>query len=117
MTFGEPQQILLYVLRNEKKFVAEDFYPGAPSEALRLDAENQVNLLIDRLITGLRTDASKRLVMFEFKHALERFSQTDTEERERFCAYLERIMDITGIESSDGLLNSWLYGFDPERRE
>ncbi len=27
--------------------------------------------------------------------------------------YIETIMDILGIESSDGLLNQWRYGFDP----
>ena len=50
--------------------------------------------------------------MSEFAAELERFTEPDTEERERFCGYLEEIMDIVGIESSDGLLNGWLYGFD-----
>jgi hypothetical protein len=27
---------------------------------------------------------------------------------------MEALMDILGIESSDGLLNGWVYGFDPK---
>jgi hypothetical protein len=41
----------------------------------------------------------------------------DTEEREAVCAYCERIMDALEIESSEGILNNWLYGFDPNNDE
>ena len=44
--------------------------------------------------------------------ALSRFEGEDTEEREQACEYLEQIMTILGIESSDGKITSWLYGFD-----
>ncbi len=111
--FGETARSELLALRAETKFVAGIFYPGAPTEALRVDAEGQINQLIDRLLSNLASDSRKSFVMSEFRAAMERFEQTDTEERERFCGYLEQIMDATGIESSDGLLNSWLYGFDP----
>ncbi|MES2296077.1 MAG: DUF4844 domain-containing protein [Pseudomonadota bacterium] len=111
--FNESARAELLTLRGEKKFTAEDFYPGAPSEALRADAEHQINALLDRLLSGLKPDSRKSFVMSEFQIALAKFEQSDTEERERFCGYLEQIMDATGIESSDGLLNSWLYGFDP----
>ena len=38
------------------------------------------------------------------------FEETDTEDREQLLRYLEEIMDILGIASSDGLLNRRLYG-------
>ncbi len=113
ITFGESVHSELQALREEKKFVAEKFYPGAPTEALRAEAESQINQLIDRLLSNLTPDSRKSFVLSEFQASMARFEQTDTEERERFCGYLEQIMDATGIESSDGLLNSWLYGFDP----
>lgn len=113
ITFGQPERAELIALRSEKKFLAEDFYPGAPTEALRAEAEAQIDALLDRLLAGLGADSRKSKVMDEFKVAMAAFAQTDTEERERFCGYLEQIMDTVGIESSDGLLNSWLYGFDP----
>jgi hypothetical protein len=100
-------------LRAVEKFKAEAFYPGAPNEKLRVEAEQTVNTLLDRLMPVLRAPADKKLVLGEFRLTLDSFAQTDTEERERLCGYLEEIMDIVGIESSDGLLNGWLYGFDP----
>jgi hypothetical protein len=53
-------------------------------------------------------------VLDEFSAALKNFDRAaDTEDRERVCMNMEKIMDIVGLESSDGLLNNWLYGFDP----
>jgi hypothetical protein len=113
VTFNESERVQLVALRATKKFTSDFFYTGAPTEALRVDAESKVNALLDRLLASLTPDSRKSFVLAEFKAALISFKQTDTEERERFCSYLEQIMDITGIESSDGLLNSWMYGFDP----
>jgi len=36
----------------------------------------------------------------------------DSEEKDRALSYMEEIMDIYGIESSDGRLNKLRYGFD-----
>jgi hypothetical protein len=111
--FGESERAALVSLRAAKKFTADFFYPGAPTEALRVEAESHVNTLIDRLLSSLTPNTRKSFVLGEFKVAMAGFTQSDSEERERFCSYLEQIMDITAIESSDGLLNSWVYGFDP----
>lgn len=100
-------------LKAVDKFRAEAFYPGAPNESLHVEAELSVNTLLDRLMPVLRAPADKTFVLQEFRLTLDSFTQSDTEERERLCGYLEEIMDIAGIESSDGLLNEWLYGFDP----
>ena len=56
----------------------------------------------------------KSYVLGEFQSALNAFVSEDTEERERVCCYLERIMDCVRINNSDGLLNNWMYGFDPK---
>ena len=48
------------------------------------------------------------------KIGLERFKDiVDTEDRERICLYYEELMNMVGLESSAGLLNKFLYGFDP----
>ena len=48
---------------------------------------------------------------------LKRFSDIylnlDTEDRERVCSYFEELMDIVGLQNSDGQLNDFMYGFDP----
>ncbi len=106
----------LSVLRSEPKFNEENLYPGAPTEEIRLSAERAVNAMIDRLSIGLRSSPRKSYALAEFLEMLKAFEEEDTEEREQACTYCERVMKILGIESSDGLLNTWLYGFDPERK-
>ena len=41
------------------------------------------------------------------------YMQLDTEDRERVSTYFEELMDIVGLQSSDGKLNQFIYGFDP----
>ena len=100
-------------LREERKYGADLCYRGAPNEETRLRCESWANALIDSLIEGLSSQPKNSFVLSQFRSHLERFGAQDTEERERACGYCEQIMDILGIESSEGLLNSWLYGFYP----
>ena len=104
-------------LRAEPKFHEDmpTFYPGAPNEEVRSRCEHQLNALLDRLITGLPTHAAKQYVLEEFRTTLTSFRPEDSEECDRLLHYMEQIMDVTGIESSDGLLNEWRYGFDPTK--
>ena len=37
----------------------------------------------------------------------------DTEDAEHVAGLFEQMLDGLGIQSSDGILNDWLYGFDP----
>jgi Domain of unknown function (DUF4844) len=103
-------------LRKAAKFHRENFYPGAMSEGERLIAQHFVNDMLDRLQSALNPASRKAFVMAEFLKMLRHFEQWDSEEREQVCTYCERVMDILGIQSSDGLLNQWLYGFDPDKR-
>jgi len=98
--------------RTKPKYVDEPgtLYNGLRPESARQKAEVQLNDLIDRLHGGLMAVTRKQFVLSEFKKTLAEFEPGDTEDRERLLRYLERIMDILGIESSDGLLNRWLYG-------
>jgi hypothetical protein len=105
----------LSALRSEAKFNEENLYPGAPTEEIRMNAEQAVNALLDRLSAGLPESPRKSYVLSEFLKMLKAFDDEDTEEREQACTYCERVMNILGIESSDGTLNTWLYGFDPEQ--
>lgn len=102
-------------LRSEPKFYEKDFYPGAPTEKVRLRAERAVNAMLDRLSVGLEKWPRKSYVLSEFLEMLKGFEHEDTEEREEACTYCELVMEILSIESSDGTLNTWLYGFDPEK--
>jgi hypothetical protein len=104
----------LAALRAEAKFHAHDLYPGAPNEATRLNAQQAVDRMLDRIVAGLPKSPSKAFVLSEFQIMLDGFDSPETEEREEVCAYCERVMSLLGMERSDGLLNRWLYGFDPD---
>src|SRR3954465_6606584 len=105
----------LTALRSESKFQEEGFYPGAPTEEIRQCAEDAVNAMLERLQAGLSCSPQKSYVLSEFLEMLKAFERADTEEREQACSYCERVMEILSIGSSDGALNTWLYGFDPEQ--
>jgi hypothetical protein len=106
----------LSALRVAAKFIpdAAMLYSGAPSESVRAECEARVNELIDRLLGELASNPRKETALAIFRSALPQFETADSEERDRVCSYLEQIMGILGIESSDGLLNTWRYGFDSQ---
>ena len=104
-------------LREAQKFHENPatFYPGAPNEIVRTRCQVVLNALIDRLIADLPAHPQKQFVLQQFRISLASFNTEDSEEKDRLLIYLEQIMDIARIESSDGLLNEWRYGFDPTK--
>jgi len=104
-------------LRETSKFHenSASFYPGAPNETTRSRCEVALNALIERLIAGLQTHPSKQYVLQQFRITLASFQNEDSEEKDRLLLYLEQIMEIAGVLSSDGMLNEWRYGFDPPK--
>lgn len=102
----------LAALRDRPKYVdlPGTLYNGLRPEGARLLAERQINALIERLQEGLASNPSKKFVLGEFSRTLAEFEPTDTEDREQLLRYLEEVMDILGIASSDALLNGWMYG-------
>lgn len=100
----------------QKKFIEDSalMYPGAPSEPVRASAELIINDLASRLIVGAPDNPTKAYVLGQFELSLIQLESFDSEERDRALSYLEKIMDILRIESSDGLLNNWRYGFEPQ---
>jgi len=78
-------------------------YRAAP----RLDGVPAAELdgLLDRLLAGIERHPTKFWVLKQFQKSLLAVDNQDAEERERFRHALERIMDIVGIEDSDGFLS------------
>jgi hypothetical protein len=103
----------LQTLRLEKKFLPEPtrFYPGAPDESVRAEAQSIIDAIISRLISDLPSNPQRSTVLSAFKKMLPMFEPMDSEERDQALAYCERIMQITGVGSSGELLNIWRYRF------
>lgn len=99
----------------EKKFTADEklFYPGAPSEEVRATCEQAMNIVIKALLDITEAGVPENEFWSLLEKAAKVYKQFDSEEMDRSLSYMEEIMDIYGIESSDGRLNTWRYGFDP----
>ncbi len=92
----------LKAVRIKTKFADLPGYDTAEEQAR---CSRRVNDLLDLLIGGIEQSPRKSWVLEQFLPTLEAACEEDTEARERFGPYLEQILDILGIESSDGMLN------------
>lgn len=100
-------------LKAERKFMEDQWhlYPGAPNERLRAEAQAEVDAVIGTLIAELPAKPRRSFVLKTFKSALAQLTIAESEERDRFLSYLQRVMSITGVADSGELLNVWRYGF------
>jgi hypothetical protein len=73
--------------------------PGLADELARV---------VDRLIDGVAAHPTKFWVLKQFQPALEAVRDEGAEARGRLGVDLEELMDMLGIESSDGLLTFYL---------
>ena len=105
----------------KKKFVEQpypNFYPGISDEKMLPIFTKKIN----EIASDFKTVAeSKKPTDKKYQEkigiGLSRFAkiylELDTEDRERVCTYIEELMDIVELESSNGQLNKFMYGFDP----
>ncbi|WP_316635595.1 DUF4844 domain-containing protein [uncultured Flavobacterium sp.] len=106
--------------KNKEKFVTDNtiFYPGIGDPKLKPILTDKINLASDDFKkVAASNNATDEDYQNAIKKGLYRFSEIyleiDTENRERICSYFEELMDIVGLESSDGQLNDFMYDFDP----
>jgi hypothetical protein len=100
-------------LQSERKFGpdAVTFYPGAMNESQRLAAQAVVDSTIQALIAELPTSPRRSTVLRVMKLRLANFDTSESEERDQVLAYLSKVMQICGVQSSAELFNIWRYGF------
>ena len=107
-----PLTITPETLDRLRAFAAAEKFTDLPGldtseEQARLSAA--LNSLLSILIAGLAQNPRKLWVMAQFQPVIDSLYGEDTEGKEAFGAHLGQIMDILGIESSDGLLGFYLY--------
>jgi len=112
---GSDVKVALRELQSQKKFI-EDldlFYPGAPDELSRVAAEKTINSVLLKLIESSSDNLTEKEFWLTLEVAAKQLGNMDSEEMDRGLSYMEEIMDIYKIESSDGRLNEWRNGFEP----
>ena len=102
-------------LKGRVKFIEGEsvFYPGAPNEDIRLKAQSTIDNLILALLSTPNEKLNTERVFNLFVVVAAPLQEMDSEELERGLEYMEEIMGIYDIESSNGLLNELRYGFNP----
>ena len=84
--------------------------PGIDSVSERNRLTEALNQLTDQIAQGIEANPRKAWVLGQFQRCLVQLQDHDTEAREHFGVELEELMDVLGIESSDGLLSFYLGG-------
>jgi hypothetical protein len=84
--------------------------PGVDVTEERERLGKVLDQLAERLLDGIEKNRTKLWVLTQFQSSLESVEGEDTEGREHFGVEIESIMDILGIDSSDGLLPHYLGG-------
>ncbi len=108
--------------RSKEKFIPDEklFYPGIGDPAQKLILTEKINLAAnDFEELAKRGNATDKNYQNAIKKGLGRFAgiYIDSENQDRICYYFEELMDIVGLESSDGHLNNFRYGFDPKQEQ
>lgn len=105
--------------KKKVKFVedAKLLYPGIADPKMRPILSKKINKAADDFkqvsLSNNPTDKEyQEKIGVGLKRFLAIYLELDTEDRERVCCYFEELMDIVGLESSDGQLNKFMYGFD-----
>lgn len=105
----------------KEKFMEQpypNFYPGIADKKMQPIFAEKINQVATdfKSVAKLEKPTDKKY-QEKIKIGLSRFSnvylELDTEDRERVCSYIEELMDIVGLEKSNGQLNKFMYGFEP----
>jgi len=106
----------------KKKFEAQpypNYYPGLADEKMQTILTERINqIALDFKEVALSNNPTDKKYHEKMAIGLARFSEiyleTDSEDLDRICSYVEEIMDIIALESSNGQLNKFRYGFEPK---
>jgi hypothetical protein len=105
------------VVRSNFSARPEILYMGVADPDLRIALDSQFHSSVAVFISAVRNNASatELLTLLGSEIATYDRGSLDTEDAEQVAANFERILDSVGLESSGGIINNWLYGFDPEQ--
>ena len=85
-------------LGEERKFSAEPFYPGAPTEEIRAGCERLVNDFLGDIIDLVKSGTDREQLFARARTLIRDFGREDTEEREKVGDYIGETMRIINIE-------------------
>jgi len=89
-------------------------YSGISDNNIRLELNKLIDSSVDEFVSKVESGATDRDFQELIQKGLIRFDrfELDTDDRERVCLYYEELMDVINLESSGGIINKWMYGFE-----
>ena len=110
----------LKAFKAKAKYEPNESYTGLGKPLLKSKLVELTNQSADEFATTLRHEPTEMTLQENIRTGLARFNlyylDLDTEDREKVCSYFEELMDCVGLKSSNGVINKWLYGFDPNKK-
>ncbi|PTQ97958.1 uncharacterized protein DUF4844 [Mucilaginibacter yixingensis] len=106
--------------KEQTKFIEETdkiFYPGISDPSIKEQLTDLINKSADDFSHTVKTNPTENNFRENIKIGLARITesglQLDSEDEERVGKYYEELMDCVGLKSSEGIINDWVYGFNP----
>lgn len=91
-----------------------ELYTGVQEPALAISLNRKAAETAQAFITlyQQKNEPTKAELLHILAHGISQIDPDtlDTEDREQVATTFESFLDIVGLESSDGILNKWLYG-------
>jgi hypothetical protein len=89
-------------------------YTGVQDPVARAEMNAKFDHAVELLITAASNGAQTSEYLAIIDEQINTFDREslDTEDAEHLASNFELAMDCLGIESSDGILNNWMYGFN-----
>ena len=118
-----PMALPEHAERDLKALVGQDhfaatpgtLYTGVRDPLVRASLNAQFDHALGSFLAAASRKASKSDYLQIIKAEIANFdrSKMDTEDAEQVGLNFEKAMGCLGIESSEGILNDWMYGFQP----
>ncbi|MGV0923317.1 DUF4844 domain-containing protein [Empedobacter tilapiae] len=118
---NKDSQKMLTEFTQKDKFNKDEslFYSGLEDKNIQSNLTKEINKLaktFESIQSSKNPSSDFYLKAIESSlKAIEKYD-LDTEDRTRVANYIEELMDIVELESSNGLLNNYVYGFDPTKK-
>ena len=95
--------------------VSGSLYTGVQDPAVRAELNNKFKAAVQLLIAAVSRGANESEHLAIINDQINNIArdQLDTEDAEQVASNFELTLDCLDIESSGGILNTWMYGFDP----
>ncbi len=102
-------------IKNKDNFMSDGlFYQGVTNSDLKSLLNTILSQVIDNFIEAVKRGDDERSLLKLLAEGISCFKRDflETEDAERVGTVFEEIMDCIGLESSEGILNDWMYGED-----